>query len=93
MAEWEAVEFAYDMYVRAPAETIKGTWDEAIIAAVTRRKAHRSRRDDASADTRARRKRARRRRSGEAAEVGNLRRRPKLEHVLPSLRSSAAFAA
>ena len=39
IAEWEAVEFAYDMYVRAPAETIKGTWDEAIVAAVNRRKA------------------------------------------------------
>ena len=39
ISEWEAVEFAYDMYVRAPAETIKGTWDEAIIAAVNRRKA------------------------------------------------------
>ena len=38
IAEWEAVEFAYDMYVRAPAETIKGTWDESIIAAVNRRK-------------------------------------------------------
>ena len=39
IAEWEAVEFAYDMYVRAPAETIKGPWDEAIVAAVSRRKA------------------------------------------------------
>ena len=39
IAEWEAVEFAYDMYVRAPAETIKGTWEEAIISALNRRKA------------------------------------------------------
>ena len=39
IAEWEAVEFAYDMYVRAPAETIKGPWDEAVIEAVNRRKA------------------------------------------------------
>ena len=39
ITEWEAVEFAYDMYVRAPAETIKGAWDEAVIAAVSRRKA------------------------------------------------------
>ena len=39
IVEWEAVEFAYDMYVRAPAETIKERWDEAIIAAVNRRKA------------------------------------------------------
>ena len=39
IAEWEAVEFAYDMYVRAPAETIKGPWDEAIVDAVSRRKA------------------------------------------------------
>jgi hypothetical protein len=38
IAEWEAVEFAYDMYVRAPADTIKGSWDEAIITAVDRRK-------------------------------------------------------
>lgn len=39
IAEWEAVEFAYDMYVRAPAETIKLPWEEAIVAAVNRRKA------------------------------------------------------
>ncbi len=39
LADWEAVEFAYDMYVRAPAETIKAPWDEAIVAAVNRRKA------------------------------------------------------
>ncbi|HEX8279887.1 MAG TPA: DUF4388 domain-containing protein, partial [Chthoniobacterales bacterium] len=35
---WEAVEFAYDQYVRAPAETIASRWDEAIVAAVNRRK-------------------------------------------------------
>ncbi len=35
---WEAVEFAYDYSVRAPAETITGTWDEAVIAAVARHK-------------------------------------------------------
>jgi hypothetical protein len=35
---WEAVEFAYDYSVRAPAETINGSWDEAVIAAVARRK-------------------------------------------------------
>jgi hypothetical protein len=39
IAEWEAIEFAYDMYVRAPAETIKEPWDEAVVAAVNRRKA------------------------------------------------------
>lgn len=36
---WEAVEFAYDYSVRAPAETITTPWDEAIVAAVARRKA------------------------------------------------------
>ena len=35
---WEAVEFAYDYSVRAPAETISTPWDEAVIAAVARRK-------------------------------------------------------
>ncbi|MDQ6621868.1 MAG: DUF4388 domain-containing protein [Verrucomicrobiota bacterium] len=35
---WESVEFAYDQYVRAPAETITGRWDEVLIAAVTRHK-------------------------------------------------------
>ncbi len=35
---WEAVEFAYDYSVRAPAETIGVSWDEAVIAAVARRK-------------------------------------------------------
>jgi hypothetical protein len=34
---WEAVEFAYDYSVRAPAETIKVPWDEALIAAVGRK--------------------------------------------------------
>ncbi len=35
---WEAVEFAYDYSVRAPAETISTPWDEAVITAVARRK-------------------------------------------------------
>jgi hypothetical protein len=35
---WEAIEFAYDQYVRAPAETITTRWDELLVAAVTRRK-------------------------------------------------------
>ncbi|MDQ6766085.1 MAG: DUF4388 domain-containing protein [Verrucomicrobiota bacterium] len=35
---WEAAEFAYDYSVRAPAETIAGSWDEALIAAIERRK-------------------------------------------------------
>jgi DNA-binding response OmpR family regulator len=35
---WEAVEFAYDQYVRAPAETLKTRWDETIIAAIEQRK-------------------------------------------------------
>jgi hypothetical protein len=39
IATWEAVEFAYDYSVRAPVETITSSWDEAIIAAVARRKA------------------------------------------------------
>lgn len=36
---WEAIEFAYDYSVRAPVETITASWDEAVIAAVSRRKA------------------------------------------------------
>ncbi|MDQ3118983.1 MAG: DUF4388 domain-containing protein [Verrucomicrobiota bacterium] len=36
---WDAVEFAYDQYVRAPAETIRVPWEEAIIGAVSRRNA------------------------------------------------------
>jgi CheY-like chemotaxis protein len=36
---WEAVEFAYDYSVRAPVQTITTSWDEAVIAAVSRRKA------------------------------------------------------
>ncbi|MEP6809962.1 MAG: DUF4388 domain-containing protein [Chthoniobacterales bacterium] len=36
---WEAVEFAYDYSVRAPVESIKVPWHEAIITAVGRRKA------------------------------------------------------
>jgi hypothetical protein len=37
IVSWEAVEFAYDYSVRAPAETIKVPWDEALIAAVGRK--------------------------------------------------------
>jgi hypothetical protein len=37
VVSWEAVEFAYDYSVRAPAETIKVPWDEALIAAVGRK--------------------------------------------------------
>ena len=36
---WQAVEFAYDYSVRAPVQTITTSWDEAVIAAVSRRKA------------------------------------------------------
>jgi hypothetical protein len=36
---WEAIEFAYDYSVRAPVHTITTSWDEAVIAAVSRRKA------------------------------------------------------
>ena len=36
---WEAVEFAYDYAVRAPVQTITTSWDETVIAAVSRRKA------------------------------------------------------
>jgi hypothetical protein len=36
---WEAVEFAYDYSIRAPVQTIQTSWHEAVIAAVTRRKA------------------------------------------------------
>src|SRR3954454_2490131 len=38
IASWEAIEFAYDQYVRAPAETIRSSWDEVLVAAVARRK-------------------------------------------------------
>lgn len=38
LVPWEAVEFAYDYSVRAPVQTITSSWDEAVIAAVTRRK-------------------------------------------------------
>ncbi len=38
IAGWEGIEFAYDQYVRAPAETLAGNWDDLLIAAVTRRK-------------------------------------------------------
>lgn len=36
---WEAVEFAYDYSVRAPAQTIATSWDEAVVGAVARRRA------------------------------------------------------
>jgi hypothetical protein len=36
---WEAVEFAYDYSIRAPVETIRAAWHEAVIAAVGRHKA------------------------------------------------------
>lgn len=39
LVPWEAVEFAYDYSVRAPVQTIKTEWHEALIAAVARRKA------------------------------------------------------
>ncbi len=39
IAPWEAIEFAYDYSVRAPVETITASWDEAVITAVSRRKA------------------------------------------------------
>ncbi len=35
---WEAVEFAYDYTVRAPVDSIKVPWHDAVIAAVNRRK-------------------------------------------------------
>lgn len=35
---WEAVEFAYDYTVRAPVDSIKVPWHEAVIVAVNRRK-------------------------------------------------------
>jgi hypothetical protein len=39
LVPWETVEFAYDYTVRAPVQTITTSWDEAVIAAVSRRKA------------------------------------------------------
>lgn len=38
LGAWEAIEFAYDQYVRAPADTITTRWDELLVSAVTRRK-------------------------------------------------------
>ncbi|HXX42404.1 MAG TPA: DUF4388 domain-containing protein [Chthoniobacterales bacterium] len=35
MIEWGRIEFAYDRTVRAPVETIRTQWDEALIEAVT----------------------------------------------------------
>jgi len=39
LVAWEAIEFAYDYSIRAPAHTISTSWDDAVIAAVSRRKA------------------------------------------------------
>ena len=39
LVAWEAIEFAYDYSVRAPVQTISTSWDEAVIAAISRRKA------------------------------------------------------
>jgi hypothetical protein len=39
LVSWEAVEFAYDYQQRAAVTTINTPWDEAVIAAVGRRKA------------------------------------------------------
>ncbi|MEO5720749.1 MAG: DUF4388 domain-containing protein [Chthoniobacterales bacterium] len=39
LVPWDAVEFAYDYAVRAPVQTIKTEWHEAVVAAVARRKA------------------------------------------------------
>lgn len=36
---WEAIEFAYDYSARAPVETIRVPWHEALVSAVSRRKA------------------------------------------------------
>jgi hypothetical protein len=38
LTAWEAVEFAYDYAIRAPVDSIKVAWHEAVIAAVARRK-------------------------------------------------------
>ena len=38
IAAWEAIEFAYDQYVRAPAETITAKWEDLLVGAVARRK-------------------------------------------------------
>lgn len=38
IVDWETIEFAYDYSVRAPAETIREAWDDAIIAAIAKRK-------------------------------------------------------
>jgi hypothetical protein len=45
LVAWEAIEFAYDYSVRAPVQTITTSWDEAVIAAVSRRKAKSSARE------------------------------------------------
>lgn len=39
LVPWEAVEFAYDYAVRAPVQTVHVPWDEAVVSAVSRRKA------------------------------------------------------
>lgn len=38
ISTWETIEFAYDYSVRAPAETIHESWDDAVIAAIAKRK-------------------------------------------------------
>ena len=39
VATWEAVEFAYDYALRAPADTIRQPWDEAVAVSLASRKA------------------------------------------------------
>lgn len=50
---WEATEFAYDYAVRAPVQTISGSWDEAVIAAVARQRDRSPDRNVAAKDERA----------------------------------------
>jgi hypothetical protein len=38
LVPWEAVEFAYDYAVRAPVQTIPTAWDEAVVAALEKRR-------------------------------------------------------
>lgn len=38
ICRWEAVEFAYDYALRAPTRTIESPWDQALVAAVAKRK-------------------------------------------------------
>lgn len=37
LASWSEVEFAYDPALRAPSETLRGNWEEVLVAAVTER--------------------------------------------------------